>query len=148
MLHSLLPKANYKFLSLPLLGPIADGFDDWLAANGFTRSSREFSIRMLPIVDANLRRGRIDEVVKLNHTILDGCWKALMKVYPCGAGTVHTLERYLVASGLILDGRQAAATQPLTLCEEYATHLREVRGFAASTVSSHRWTAQCFLQHL
>jgi len=34
MLRSLLLKAHQKFLSLPLLGPIADGFDDWLAANG------------------------------------------------------------------------------------------------------------------
>ncbi|MBZ5625185.1 MAG: site-specific integrase, partial [Acidobacteriia bacterium] len=32
--------------------------------------------------------------------------------------------------------------------QEYTNHLREVRGFAASTVSSHRRTAQCFLQHL
>jgi integrase/recombinase XerD len=38
--------------------------------------------------------------------------------------------------------------QPSTLSEEYTNHLREVRGFAVSTVSSHRRTAQCFLQHL
>ena len=34
------------------------------------------------------------------------------------------------------------------LIEEYANYLREVRGFAASTVSNHRYTVQCFLQHL
>jgi site-specific recombinase XerD len=130
------------------LGPITDGFDDWLAASGFTRGSRRFSIRMLRLVDTNLRRRRIKEIAKLDHAVLDGCWKALMKIYPCGAGTVHTLERYLVTSGLILDGRQAAATQPSILGQEYTNHLREVRGFAASTVSSHRRTAQCFLQHL
>jgi integrase/recombinase XerD len=146
MLCSLLPKAHRKFLSLRLLGPITDGFDDWLAANGFTRGSRKFSIRMLRFVDTELRRRRIDEVAKLNHTVLDSCWKALMKVYPCGAGTVHTLERYLVTSG-ILDSRHAA-TQTPTLSDDYTNHLREVRGFAASTVSSHRRTAQCFLQHL
>ena len=63
-------------------------------------------------------------------------------------GTIHTLERYLVANGLIVDHRHAAATQPSSLSGEYADHLREVRGFAASTVSSHRRTAQYFLQHL
>ena len=147
MLRSLLPKAHHKFLSLPLLGPITDGFDDWLAASGFTRGSRKFSIRMLPQVDANLRRRRIDEVAKLNHAVLHDCWKALMKIYPCGAGTVHTLERYLVAGGLIVDGRQTTP-QTSTLSEDYTNHLRQVRGFSASTVSSHRRTAQCFLQHL
>lgn len=86
MLHSLFPKAHQKLLSLPLLGPITDGFDDWLAASGFTRGSQKFSIRMLPHVDRNLRR-RIDEVAKLNHAVLDDCCKALMKRYPCGAGT-------------------------------------------------------------
>jgi integrase/recombinase XerD len=145
MLRSILPKAHHRFLSLPLLGPITDGFDDWLAANGFTRGSRKFSIRMLRFVDTNLRRSRIYEVAKLNHTALDGCWRALMKIYPCGAGTVHTLERYLVASGR-LESRQAS--RPSNPSDEYAIHLREVRGFAASTISHHRWTAQCFLQHL
>jgi integrase/recombinase XerD len=72
-----------------------------------------------------------------------------MKVYPCGAGTVHTLERYLLATGRIEDDRQATSTsQTLTLSEEYTHHLHEVRGFAASTLSSHRRTAQSFLQHL
>ena len=43
----------------------------------------------------------------------------------------------------------ATGTSPASmLIEEYANYLREVRGFAASTVSNHRYTAQCFLQHL
>jgi integrase len=28
------------------MGPVADGFDDWLAANGYTRVSRQNSTRM------------------------------------------------------------------------------------------------------
>ena len=147
MLHSLFPRAHHKFLSMPLLGRIADGFDDWLAARGFTRGSRKLSIHLLPIVDKSLRRRGVDEVAKLNHAVLEDCVKRLKKRYPCRAGTIHTLERYLVANGLIVDGRQAA-TQPSSLSNEYADHLREVRGFAASTVSSHQRTAQCFLQHL
>lgn len=145
MLRSLLPKAHHKFLSLPLLGPITDGFDDWLAANGFTRGARKYSIRMLRFVDASLRRRRVDQIAKLNHAVLGSCWKALMKVYPSGAGTVHTLERYLVTNGL-LDG-YTAAIQPST-SQDYTNYLREVRGFAASTISSHRRAAKCFLQHL
>ena len=31
MLYSQFPRSYHRFLSLPLLGPIADGLDDWLA---------------------------------------------------------------------------------------------------------------------
>jgi integrase/recombinase XerD len=147
MLRTAFPRAHQKYFSLPLLGPIADGFDDWLATSGFTRGSRKLAINLLPIADKNLRRRGVDEVAKLNHTVLDDCCQALKKKYPCRAGTIHTLERYLIANGLIVD-RHAAATQPSTLSGEYAAHLREVRGFAASTVSSHRRTAEDFLQHV
>ena len=130
MLRSAFPRAHPKYLSLPLLGPIADGFDDWLSASGFTRGSRKLAINLLPIADKKLRRRGVHEIAKLNHAVLDDCYKALKKKYPFRAGTIHTLERYLVANGLIVDARHAAATQPPSLSGEYADHLREVRGFA------------------
>ena len=150
MLHSLLPKAHGKFLSIPLLGSIADGFDDWLAANGYTRGSRAFAIRMLPHVDADLRRRRARDVGSLTHTTLHACWRDLIKVFPNHAGTVRTLERYLTAAGIIVAGRTEAPARSalMVLSEEYADHLREVCGFAASTVNHHRYASRCFLKHL
>ena len=151
MLRTLFPRAHRKFLSLPLLGPITDGFDDWLAGNGFTRGSRKFCIRMLRYVDVDLRLRRVDKVAELTHSVLHDCWRTFMKSLPCHAGTVRSLERYLVASGLIANGQNEPATLPSPtwiLIEEYVGHLHEVRGFAASTISHHRFTAQCFLQQL
>lgn len=149
MLPSLFPRCHTKFASLPLLGPIADGFDDWLATNGYTRGSRKFSIRMLRHVDAYLRRHvpRVPDVASLTHAKLHTCWRDLIKVFPAGAGTVRTLERYLVARELMVPGT-TTPSQPLVLSEQYVNHLREVRGFSISTVSSHRRTAESFLQHL
>jgi len=147
MLRSLLPKAHPKFLSMPVLGPIVDGFDDWLAANGYTPASRRYSIRILPKVDMRLHQ--FGDVAKLTHSVLHDCWKTLTKTNPHRAGTVRALERYLFAHGLIADGPKATATLPASiLSEEYANHLHEVRGFAASTISNHRRTAECFLRHL
>jgi integrase/recombinase XerD len=149
MLHSLLPRAHHKFLSLPLLGPIADGFDDWLATSGYTPGSREFAIRMLPHVDADLRHRRIPDVASLTHATLHACWRDLIKVFPTNAGTVRTLARYFAVAGMIAKGGgETAATPTLLLSAEYANYLRDVRGFAASTVSSHRRAAQGFLQHV
>jgi hypothetical protein len=132
-----------------LLGLVADGFDDWLAVNGYTRVSRKNSIRMLPHVDADLRSRQLKEVANLTHPVLCDCWRTLLKIFPFRARTVRTLERYLAANGLIADGKPATGTPPVSmLIEEYANYLREVHGFAASTVSNHRYTVQCFLQHL
>jgi integrase/recombinase XerD len=150
MLQSLLPRAHQKFQSLPLLGPIVDGFDDWLAENGYTRGSRKFTIRMLPHVDADLRRRRARDVASLSHATLDDCWHDLIKIFPTNAGTVRALERYLTAAAVIVAGetQTSAAAVLIRLSEEYADHLREVRGFAASTLSHHRRASQCFLNHL
>lgn len=148
MLRSLFPKAHEKYLSLPLLGPIADGFDDWLSNNGFTKGSRVLSIHLLPVVDANLRRRGVQKAAKLNHAVLEGCCQALKKKYPFRAGTVHTLERYLIASAVMVDDQHRRATRSSDLSEQYTAYLRDVRGFAASTISSHRRATQCFLRHL
>lgn len=148
MLHSLFPQANCRFLSLPLLGPIADGFDDWLAANGYAPVSRQNLIRMLPHVDAELRHLQVKKLDSLTRPVLRGCWRTLRKDR-ASARIARTLERYLAVNGLITDGQPATGVSPaLMLIEEYANYLREVRGFAASTVLNHRYTVQCFLQHV
>jgi integrase family protein with SAM-like domain len=137
-------------MSLLLLGTITDGFDDWLATSGCTPGSREFAIRMLPHVDSGLRRRRVRDVASWTQATLHACRRGLITVFPTNAGTVRSLERYLVTTGVIAaGGPETAGTSALgILSEEYANHLREVRGFAASTVCHHRYASQCFLKHL
>ncbi len=149
MLRSLFPRAHRRFLSLPLLAPIADSFDDWLASNGYTQLSRQRAICELSYVDAQLRRRQIKEIPNLTLEVLDDCWGSLIKKHPRRAGTVRSLERYLAASGLIVPGRPATATSTASvLIEEYANFLSEVRGLATTTILRHRYTARCFLQYL
>ncbi len=149
MLRSLFPRGHGRFLSMPVLGPVADGFDDWLAANGYTRFSRQYLISPLPHVDVDLRRRQVKEVANLSRTVLHDCWRTLNKTRPWNAGTVRALERYLAANGLIADDPPATADSPASiLIEGYANYLREVRGLGAFTVLFHRNTAQCFLQYL
>ncbi|MCU1234288.1 MAG: hypothetical protein JWP63_2255 [Candidatus Solibacter sp.] len=99
MPHSLLPKAHAKTLALPLLGSIVDGFDDWLAVNGYSAESRRYAIRMLPHVDSDLRKRKVRTVSELNHATLHLSWRRLIKRFPMNAGTVRSLERYLTATG-------------------------------------------------
>jgi hypothetical protein len=151
MLHSIFPRVDHKFLSLPMLGPVADGFDDWLAANGYTRLSRKHAIRMLAPIDADLRRRGTGEVAKLTHAILDACWRDRNKCFPGDAGTVRALERYLTTHGMIAvsaTGRAPDVSAAAMLATEYADYLLEVGGFAISTIKHHRYVSQCFLDHL
>lgn len=150
MLQSLLPKAHRKSLALPLLGSIADGFDDWLAVNGYTPGSRRFAIRMLPHVDADLRRRKVRAVRALTHLTLQASWRHLIKLFPTNAGTVRSLERYLTATGVIAadDGEVVVRSAAAMLSDEYVNYLREVRGFAVSSLTHHRRASRSFLDHL
>ena len=104
---------------------------------------------MLPYVEAELRRRGVKQLADLSLPVLHDSWCTLRKTYPVSAGTVRSLERYLVANSLIANHQPATATSSASrLIEEYAHHLGEVRGLATSTISFHRYTAQCFLQHL
>lgn len=149
MLRSLFLKAHLKFLSLPLLGPIVERFDDWLVASGYTRSSRELYVSKLQRVDADLRNRRVKELADLTHSVLNDYRKTLSKTYPGHAQAVRALERYLTAHGLITVERAATGKSAGSIVvEEYGNYLREARGFASSTISDHRYTARCFLQYL
>ena len=151
MLQSLLPKAHLKFRALPLLGSVADGFDDWLATSGYTPGSRKFSIRFLVHADADLRKRGVRELAELTRPILYDSWRDLIKAFPNDAGTVRTLARYLNATGVITTGaiEEAPSVSSATLLsDEYASFLNKVRGCAPSTISHHRLASRCFLDHL
>src|SRR5438876_5482711 len=151
MLHSIFPQVDHKFLSMPLLGPVADGFDDWLATNGYTCSSRKHAIQVLRHIDLDLRRRRISEIAKLTHAILDDCWRDRNKLFPGDAGTVRTLERYLITNSMIAvaeTGGVPIGSAAAVLVNEYANYLCEVGGFAVSTIRHHRYVSRCFLDHL
>jgi integrase/recombinase XerD len=150
MLHSLLPKAHAKALVLPLLGSIADGFDDWLAATGYTAGSRRNAIRMLPQVDTDLRKRRVRAVTELNRDALHASWRHLIKHFPQNAGAVRSLQNYLTATGQIAADTKETIPQSVAekLSHEYAYYLREVRGFAIPSMANHRRVSHAFLDQL
>ena len=151
MLHSIFPRVDHKFLSMPLLGAVADGFDDWLAGHGYTRRSRKHAARLLLHIDVDLRRRRIGEVARLTRTILDDCWQDLNKRFPGEAGTVRALERYLITRSMIATAETGGApigSATAVVANEYANHLHEVEGFAVSTIGHRRYVSRCFLDHL
>jgi site-specific recombinase XerD len=151
VLQSLFPKAHAKFRALPLLGPVAEGFGDWLAAGGYTPGSQKFALRFLIHADADLRKRGVRQVGGLSRSVLYDSWRGLIKKFPNNAGTVRTLARYLNAAGTIRTGAiepSPADTPAKLISDEYARFLHKVRGCAASTLSHHRYASCCFLSYL
>ena len=149
MLTTLFPRAFQKHSGLPLLGPIADSFDDWLLERGYTATSRTYAIEMLRHIDKDLRRRGIERVTSLSDSILHRSWRTLIQRFPHEAGTVLVLEQYLKTRNLlkISDGVEPCSAIDVQVTA-YADYLRDVRGCARRTICGHVRTAKCFLTRL
>jgi len=149
MLTTLFPKAFQRHSSFPLLGPIADSFDDWLLDQGYTVGSRTNAIEMLRHIDEDLRQRSIEYVTQLTHSTLYCSWRALFQRFPARAGTVRVLERYLETRGLLNTGEGTELRNEIDVqVTAYADYLQEVRGCAQRTICGHIRTAKYFLLYL
>lgn len=148
MLTDYFPRASARFLRLPVLGPVVEGFAQSLAQQGYRRGSLRMSIRTLPRIAAQLQaRGcrRLDELVRAQ---LRACAPADSQEDRILAGTVHALERYLDRRGLLALPARAPPTPAGEQLDAYEAFLREVRGLADTTVADHLDTARAFLEQL
>ena len=149
MLTTLFPRAFQRHSGLPLLGPIADSFDDWLLDRGYTVTSRTYAIEMLRHIDKDLRRRGIERVTSLTHSILLRSWRTLIQRFPHEAGTVRALEQYLKARNLLKVSDRVEPSSAIDVqVTAYADYLQDVRGCARRTIRELVRTAKCFLIRL
>jgi integrase/recombinase XerD len=145
MLVQLYPRCHARFSSLPLLGPVLDGFIDWLRAQGYPRLPIRARIRETPRVVALLRRRRVRRFKDLSRA-------QLLKLAPRNsqddiglAATIRSLAEFLDALGLL-------ARPPLSPSEQlvaaFRLHLDQVRGLADITRAHHGSTAAELLQFI
>lgn len=149
MLTTLFQRTFHKYLALPLLGAIANDFDDWLLAQGYAVNSRAHAIEMFPHIDKDLRRRRIEHVTRLTHSTLRLCWRVLIRRFAAKAGTVRVLERYLETRGLLNgDDKTAPRSEIDVLMTAYSDYLQQIRGCARETIRDHVRAAKYFLSYL
>src|SRR5712692_2408589 len=94
MLSELFPKRRTRYLTLPLLGAIADGFDTWLSGQGYRRGSRRQQARALVGIDRDLRRQGHRQWQSLRQADLEACYLRHRRRDPTAAGTVRALLRF------------------------------------------------------
>lgn len=148
MLRQLFPKAFVRFVSLPLLGPIANEFAVWLLQQGYEHSSARQQLRTIVHIDAKLRRRGIRHMGDLTCEKLRVCLPANSQDNRILAGTVHTLKRFLDKQGLLPPPVFAEPNHTDALLAEYRAYLEDVRGIGHSTTRSHLTTIARFLEHL
>jgi integrase/recombinase XerD len=145
MLVDICPRHHARFSSLPLLGPLVADFVVWLHARGYTRRLILLRVRVLPRVDARLRRRGVRRLQDLSRP-------ALLALAPRDSHEDMYLAAVVRSLALFLDERYVLARPTLTrrqgLVREYRDHLEQVRGLAEVTMSHHASTVSELLEFL
>jgi len=134
MLTQIFPQDSRRYLSLPLLGPLMDRYAGWLQEQRYTWRSTRYELRMAAHAAAYLKRRAVRRIEDLSAEHLAACHLLFGRKFPEEAGSVHVLARFLHESGFL---KKSAAPPPRpvdTLAGAFMAHLRDVRGYAASTI--------------
>ena len=95
MLKELCPKVFKSYLSLPLLGPVLNDYEDWLSENGYQRRTRKLHIRKTVGINNFFQRKNLCSLKELTPEDMHGCWLWYHKHKPYAAGAVRVLQQYL-----------------------------------------------------
>jgi integrase/recombinase XerD len=147
MLKTLFPRKWIRFCALPLLGPIADGFDTWLSERGYRRSTRRQQARDLVRIDRMLCCRGYRQWQSVRSADLAACWSWYRRRDPNTAGTVRALLRF-AQDRLQLPRVPPAITRVTALANSYEVALEDLRGLAPKTIRQRGTTAAQFLTHL
>jgi integrase/recombinase XerD len=134
MIIQIFPQGSHRYLSLPVLGPLMDRYAGWLQEQRYTWRSTRYEMRMAAHAAVYLKRRAVRRVEDVSEQHLAACHLLFRRKFPDEAGSVHVLARFLDERGCL---KKSAAPPPGpvdTLAGAFMAHLREVRGYAPSTV--------------
>ncbi len=148
MLTQLFPKTFKQYSSLPLLGSIADDFSKRLLQQGYQGGSVCNQLRTIIRIDKSLRQCGVKRLEEITHESLHAFLPAKSQDDRLLAGTIRALERFLYEKRLLSSPKDDPPSRTGMLLLLYTAYLKEVRAFADSTISHHRFTTSQFLDHL
>jgi len=147
MLEELRPRKTGYYRSLPFLGPVLDGFDDWLLGRGYTLSTRRYYLSLLGSLERYLQDHSERKLHELTAEDWESCrgWLAV-RDSRCACG-VTTMRRYLEESAMIDPSGPEEPDPFRNWVDRYADHLGKVRGFQPKTIRQHSSTITRFVDH-
>lgn len=134
MLIDLFPRVHARYLTLPLLGPLLDGFALWLAERGFADGSIRQRICKAPALEEVLLQAGLNDLGEVSKPQLLETTAGKSQADIRLSALVRSLAAFLHERGLL---STTAATPSQHLVASYRKHLGEVRGLAASTQAEH-----------
>ncbi len=147
MLKELFPRSYTRYTSLPVLGPLLDGFAAWMHVHRYSKWTLYIYLRTMVHLDRSLRSCAGEDESEITRGAFEACWSALRERKR--ASGVHCLHQYLVEQKLIPPPLRPAATSLTDLqLAAYRIHLRDVRGLSPNTIRNHLTTATQFLTYL
>jgi len=144
MLQTFCKRKHMIYMSLPVLGPILEGFAEYLAQLGYSQVAIQRRLHITPQIDRQLQKHKCYFINDLQRDILRRC-----KPNSRGSqtkieilATIKLLEKYLEICGTL-------APEPISQIEKkiinYQTYLHHTCGFSTPTVRAHCLIASRFI---
>lgn len=148
MLSDHFPRAHCRYMSLPLLGSLADDFHTWLLTRGFRRDARVQHLRALWHLDRALRRRGCRQWGDVTRHDLEVCWRQFRRRSLHDRATVRRLQQFAEQTARLAPPTPPPASRVETLARAYAARLGDLRGLAPKTIHEHATTAAAFLDFM
>jgi integrase/recombinase XerD len=145
MLVELFPRMHRRYSSLRLLGPILDGFADWLYARGYPRVAVRRHLRAARRLEQRWLRRGLRSLSAIRRTHFQVCAPGHSQDDPDLAAVARVLKMYSEERGLLAAEPVREAPPELAGYQQYLTALR---GLAAGTIADHLATVSEFLQFI
>jgi hypothetical protein len=146
MLIELFPTTHLQYASVPILGPVLEGYGAWLLAEGHSSERVRAHCHTARRLARMLVQRGVGNLTELTHLQLRGFAPRYAREDAGLAALVHSLERYFESELSLFRPRPLGPAEQRV--EGYATYLKEVRGLAPATITRHRSSAAAFLAHL
>lgn len=136
-----------RYSKLNLLGPIVDGFSDYLKEQGYPLPVVRKRIRAIPSIELRLTRRGCHRVSDITPAFLIACMPAPGRAHesPEISATARLLNKYFHHTDIFKSSPKNQIDKKMF---EYSDYLQSVRGLASSTIVAHLATIRIFLDQV
>ncbi len=134
MITQIFPKDFQRYLGLPILGSFIDSYAVWLNDQQYTLRSTKYELRMAAHVCKFLKCRGFQQIEDVSEEDLQNCYRLFRQQFPKEAGSVKTLERFLIERAVLQPPPIPEPSRKEILLNAFMTYLRDTCGYFPSTV--------------